>query len=1263
MLDNDELKKDNLITLSHYEFMNNGVSGQHLKTFNALLDGGFNDIVKSGFGTMGCENLQINRNITDEDKSIKSISFKVEILDWNVQNPKYITHNLGVNSMLTPNIARKSDLTYSSQCTMSVRLSASAELHDGSKKELKPVEILNYPIGNLPIMVGSNKCNTYNMTKLEMQSIEEDITDNPGYFIIKGKERVLDALENVAVNKYQVHKNFYLNEIVRCEFISKHGIGFENSSQIRIKYLKGGAITLEIVIGKLKEINIPFYLMYRLFGMTRDCDIMQTVVYDINSTNPIIKNMMKLLKRAMEVSIKKGKKSTETDTGENSNDINSTTTTETTETNEENDNIDDSFQSVINSVDISKIINKIWDKMDRGKLKNNINNQKYINIQVMKLLDTNFLPHIGKTEESRYAKLLYFGYLINTTLSVLLDLQSSTDRDSEKNKRIHAAGITYAKAFKTQFNINIYLTIKSHLIKAFNNEEFSKVNLVDVYKNAIKNSKDLETGMIKSMSDSKNKIKIGNKEITNRVSSKVMDRRNSLAQLSMLRSVSAPGGSASKQSERSEKIRSIHPSFYNGICIIQTQENGEDVGMNKQLGYAATVTEACSPHKIIELLLNEKSCIPLQSTYLPDIINYTNSNGVVTGLTKIFVNGYWLVNCTDPNYIIRKYRYLRRNNIDVNPTISIYKEEMLNEIHFWTDNGRLTTPCIVVYNNLYDGVETYNESTGEFTPFLMSNVTEKDVKKFEQYIKLTKQHIKDLISGKINVDYLHKNGIVEYIDKCEADNTYFAYNINELQENKNNFYKQYTHLEIEQNLFGIPALTSPFIERSPPNRTAFQTSQSRQTCGWYSLMFPFRTDKNAFHQFMCEMPLAKTVANNYCYPNGFNCIVAVLSDDGYNQEDSQKGRKGPLDRGLFGGLFINTVSETLDKGEFFGKPDPMNTLNIKERLSYSNIGDNGLPKKGTIIKKNDIIIGKFATLNEQRGTFKYIDKSVKYQQNEDIKILNSFKSYNSEGKEIAKVVTIAYRPMETGDKTSARSGCKGILSFIANDYDMAYTEDGIIPDLCINPSTFPSRMVVNQIEEMVISSCAAEKGSLFDCTAFKDLNILEISNLAKVLGLSPTGKRRMFNGITGEHIDAEIYIGMTYYQRLQKFIKNDSRANANAPINITTRQPNKGIGKGGMSRLGEMEKDIIASHDSAHILSERWYTLSDGHKIPYCNNCKFQCIINEAKNYFTCKICDNKADIRIVNSSWTAKYFDEHLQAAHIKMERIMEPICFEEYQ
>ena len=145
---------------------------------------------------------------------------------------------------------------------------------------------------------------------------------------------------------------------------------------------------------------------------------------------------------------------------------------------------------------------------------------------------------------------------------------------------------------------------------------------------------------------------------------------------------------------------------------------------------------------------------------------------------------------------------------------------------------------------------------------------------------------------------------------------------------------------------------------------------------------------------------------------------------------------------------------------------------------------------------------------------------------------------------------------------------KGVVGISYRDSDMPYTEDGIKPDVIFNPHSLPSRMTMGVLFEGMASKANAINGTITDGTIFKKINIDDLADdLAKV-GYNRNGTERLYNGITGNYIDVEIFIGPIYYQRLQKFTIDTVYSHKTCPTDAITHQPLDGKSAKGGLRLG-----------------------------------------------------------------------------------------------
>ena len=658
-------------------------------------------------------------------------------------------------------------------------------------------------------------------------------------------------------------------------------------------------------------------------------------------------------------------------------------------------------------------------------------------------------------------------------------------------------------------------------------------------------------------------------------------------------------------------MRSVQSSFCGIICPISSPDTGERIGLSKQMASTVMISRASNSFLIRKILLADELITHMDKLLSKEIY----------GKAKVFVNGEWL-GCCDASYkLLRKYRKMRRNG-EIDRKTTIFHEPLTDEIYFWVDYGRVLRPILITKNNI-------------------DTITEPE--DFRQELVLTKADINEIIAGKMTIHDLERKGCLEYISAEEQENCLIAESLNVLIEGKDDIQVVYTHCEMEQAIFGIPTLTSPFTNHSNPGKVIYQTNQVKQTGGWFALNYPFRTDKHSFFQNYCEMPLVKTIINGLIYPNGSNIIVAMACHTGFNQEDSMIFDGSALDRGLFTGSHYDYEKMELENGEEFATPDMSITMDIKQNANYEKLRDGFVPQ-GTIIEKGDVIIGKIAQIQKRdpNSPYRFIDKSLRYRENESAVIERVVISRDHEGKTFCKVKIRSYRKINNGDKLSSRSGNKGICARKFQHSDMPFSENGIVPDLIINPHCIPTRMIIGQIIESVVAKLAATKGCITDGTAFSRVNIDEISTELEKHGCKNFGKERFFCGMTGEYIDHLIFNCPTYYQRIKKFVIDESCAAVSGPTNATTRQPIEGTSRGGSYRIGEMESWAIAAHGAPRCLMQKFYLDSDGYILHICRNCGHRAVVNEQKNIYKCKFCEDNANIEVVNSSWTSKlFFDE----------------------
>ena len=208
---------------------------------------------------------------------------------------------------------------------------------------------------------------------------------------------------------------------------------------------------------------------------------------------------------------------------------------------------------------------------------------------------------------------------------------------------------------------------------------------------------------------------------------------------------------------------------------------------------------------------------------------------------------------------------------------------------------------------------------------------------------------------------------------------------------------------------------------------------------------------------------------------------------------------------------------------------------------------------------------------------------------------------------------------------------------------MPFTQDGIVPDIIVNPHAIPSRMTIGQLIECIMGKSCSMLGLEGDSTPFTDLDPKDVSDILSTCGFEPYGNEVMYNGITGEQLKANIFIGPTYYQRLKHMVKDKYHSRSTGPVVLLTRQPAEGRTRDGGLRFGEMERDCIISHGAASFLKERLLDVSDNYKVHVCNNCYMIGSVNPEKNIYKCDHCPNTTEFSELRIPFAAKLLIQEL--------------------
>jgi DNA-directed RNA polymerase II subunit RPB2 len=1097
-------------------------------------------------------------------------------------------------------------------------------------------------LGKIPIMVQSDFCILKGLEPRARYYLGECRNDPGGYFIIDGKEKLIICQEKFADNLINVRVLGVEGETSGRVFT--HSADIRTVSEDPSKPVRTLSVRVQAPTPSHSNGNIvvflpnvrspvPLFIVMRALGIESDKSILEHCLYDLEANESLLELFVPSVHDAGRIFTQQQALS---------------------------------FIGMLTKYGTDK------------------NAPEKTIVCAHEILTDYFLPQVGDMNYKHKAYML--GYIVNKLVRVVAKIDLPTDRDSFLHKRVETSGMLLYDLFREYYKKQVKSIRQSvdkmyyyEETGKYQYDGFLNMMSEAAYKTHFKEL-ELERGILKAFKgrwgDTTQTKRVGLVQDVNRLS------YNSF--ISHLRKINLEIGSETLVKPR--MLHSSQWGMIDPVDVPDGENTGlhKHLSLTAHITSGCSAqpilrwlhdfnlvqfVDECSPMQLFQLTKVLVNGTLWALTKIPDELLQTFRLCRRLALIPVFISISWRYSVnevhifTDAGRLCRPLFYTDAGvkGIDeeshAQSSVPSYARLMQVPISKWKE----LTWTHLVSGTAEKTVPEFNYEHYEFYQMdeLYGNGTETE--------KETGQNADDnsgTQSKRLLTRLRLNQAVVEYLDQSETESSLIRIELQDIIHDKvsdkgkgknkpgpntadeasasASAFDKVTHFEIHPSLIlGVMGNQIAFVENNQFPRDAFGCGQAKQTASVYHTNFFSRIDKMSMVINNGQIPLVKSrlleYINNEEHPNGENAIVAIACYNGYNVEDSILFNEASVKRGLFNITYYNMYEDCEENDpepgssakSFFSSSLNSAVRGVNSEHDYRHLDAAGIVKENTPLTEKVVVIGKLKLGAGASGTgddTDYYSVPVVAKKGQLGYVDKTYMTEGMKGTRIAKVRVREHRYPAIGDKFCSRCGQKGTVGIIVPERDMPFTADGIRPDLIVNPHAFPSRLTVGQLIETLVGKACVLTGTFGDCTAFlktdPETRGQVFGNILSKHGYHSSGNQVLYNGMTGEQIESDIFIGPTYYMRLKQMVKDKINYRRTGPNTALTRQPVQGRANDGGLRVGEMERDSIISHGTARFLQESMMVRGDQYYLAICNTTGMIAVYNESQDLFMSPMAD-----------------------------------------